>query len=271
MLRPVAVAAFVWLSCSDGALADEPFGLPLTGEAAEAFLREARVTEKKTLPVGITRSQRYTLTDGTRKLRAVFKTIDESKPGVTNFQGGGFVVDFSDSWKHEVASYELDKLVGTGLVPPTIERTFDHVTGSLQLWVEKAKTEADRKQERINPPDIEAWNRQMWGVRLLHQLTFNTDSRNIRNVLFDPTFRVYAVDFSRAFVCYTDLRSEKELERFSRASLERLRTLDKAILEEKLGRWLTGRQIDTMLKRRDKILALAERLVAEQGEDKVLY
>jgi hypothetical protein len=111
----------------------------------------------------------------------------------------------------------------------------------------------------------------MYGVRLLHQLTFNTDARNIRNVLFDPTFRVYAVDFSRAFAPYSDLRSEKELERFSRAALERLRTLDRALLFEKLGRWLNGRQIDTMLKRRDKILAIAERLVAEQGEEKVLY
>ena len=35
-------------------------------------------------------------------------------------------------------------------------------------------TEADRKQRRITPPDVEAWNRQMYGVRLLHQLTFNT-------------------------------------------------------------------------------------------------
>jgi hypothetical protein len=271
MRRRLAVAALVWMPCSLAAQPDEPFGLPLSGEAAEAFLRDARVTDKKSLSVGITRSHRYSLTDGTHKARALWKTIDESKPGVTNFQGGGFVVDFSDSWKHEVASYELDKLVGTGLVPPTIERTIDHVTGSLQLWVEKAKTEADRKQERINPPDIEAWNRQMYGVRLLHQLTFNTDARNIRNVLFDPTFRVYAVDFSRAFAPYADLRSEKELERFPRAALERLRALDRALLFEKLGRWLNGRQIDTMLKRRDKILAIAERLAAEQGEEKVLY
>jgi hypothetical protein len=271
MRRRLAVATLVWMPCALAAHPDEPFGLPLSGEAAEAFLRDARVTDKKTLSVGITRSQRYSLTDGTRKSRALWKTIDESKPGVTNFQGGGFVVDFSDSWKHEVASYELDKLVGTGLVPPTIERTIDHVTGSLQLWVEKAKTEADRKQERINPPDVEAWNRQMYGVRLLHQLTFNTDARNIRNVLFDPTFRVYAVDFSRAFAPYADLRSEKELERFPRSALERLRALDRALLFEKLGRWLNGRQIDTMLKRRDKILAIAERLAAEHGEDRVFY
>jgi hypothetical protein len=271
MKRAFAVAACVLLPCAAPAQTDEPFGLALSGEAAEVFLREARVLDKKTLPVGITRSHRYTLTDGTRKLRAVWKTIDESRPGVTNFQGGGFVVDFSDSWKHEVASYELDKLVGTDLVPPTVERTFDRTTGSLQLWVEKAKTEADRKQERIAPPDTEAWNRQMYGVRLLHQLTFNTDARNIRNVIYDPTFRIYAVDFSRAFAPYSDLRSEKELERFPRAALERLRALDRQILVEKLGRWLNGRQIDTMLKRRDRILALAERLVAEKGEAAVLY
>ena len=128
MKRVLAVAACVWLPCSLAAQTDEPFGLPLSGDAAEAFLRSARVVKKKALAVGITHSDQYTLSDGTRTARAVWKTIDESKPGVTNFQGGGFVVDFADSWKHEVASYELDKLVGTGLVPPTVERTFDRTT-----------------------------------------------------------------------------------------------------------------------------------------------
>jgi hypothetical protein len=271
MKRALAVAACVLLPCSVAAQADEPFGLPLSGEAAEAFLRTAKVMGKKPVGVGITHSERCTLTDGTRTARALWKTIDESKPGLTSFQGGGFVVDFADSWKHEVASYELDKLVGTGLVPPTVERSFDGTTGSLQLWVEKARTEADRKQQRIAPPDIEAWNRQMYGVRLLHQLTFNTDYKNIRNVLFDPTFRVYAVDFSRAFATYDDLRAEKELVRFPRQALERLRALDRPTLDEKLGRWLSGRQIAAMLKRRDKILAIAERLVAEKGDAAVLY
>jgi hypothetical protein len=271
MKRALAVAACLCLPCSLAAQTDEPFGLPLTGPAAEAFLREAKLVKKKALGVGITHSEQYTLSDGTRTAKAVWKTIDESKPGVTNFEGGGFVVDFADSWKHEVASYELDKLVGTGLVPPTVERTFERTTGSLQLWVEKARTEADRKQQRIEPPDAEAWNRQMYGVRLLHQLTFNTDSKNIRNVLSDPTFRIYAVDFSRAFANYNELRAEKELVRFSRQALERLRALDRPTLDQKLGRWLNGRQIAALLKRRDKILALAERLVAENGEAGVLY
>jgi hypothetical protein len=272
MKRALAVAAFVTALCPWPASAEEPYGLPLSGEAAETFLRTANVVSKKNLSVGITHSQQLTLSDGTRTAKAIRKTIDESKPGVTTLQGGGFVIDFMDSWKHEVASYELDKLVGTGLVPPTVEREFDRKPGSLQLWVEGAMTEADRKQKKIAPVDVEAWNRQMYNVRLMHQLTFNTDSRNITNELVDPSFRVYAVDFSRAFATYTELPSgEKSLLRFSRGALERLKALDRPTLEARLGHWLNGRQIDCLLKRRDKILALAERLVAEKGEAAVLY
>jgi len=271
MRRAFALAVCLCLPAASTARADDPFGLVLNGEAAESFLKTARVVKKKALAVGITRSHQYTLTDDTRTARAIWKTIDESRPGVTNFQGGGFVVDFSDSWKHEVASYELDKLLGTGLVPPTVERTLENVPGSLQLWVEKAMTEADRKERRITPPDPESWNRQMWGVRLLHQLTFNTDAKNIRNVLCDPTFRIYAVDFSRAFAIYDQLRAPDELERFSREALAKLRALDRPTLDTRLGPWLNGRQISSLLKRRDKIVALADRLVAEKGEAAVLF
>ena len=62
-----------------------------------------------------------------------------------------------------------------------------------------------------------------------------------------------------------------ELQRFSREALERLRALDRPTLDAKLGPWLNGRQIAAMLKRRDKILAIAERLVVENGESHVLY
>ena len=96
-------------------------------------------------------------------------------------------------------------------------------------------------------------------------------AKNIRNVLCDPTFRIYAVDFSRAFAIYDDLRAPDELQRFSRASLERLRALERPTLDTRLGHWLNGRQISALLKRRDKIVALADRLVAEKGESAVLF
>ena len=139
----VVAGALVALS----ARAEEPYGLPLSGEEAEAFLRTAEVVDKKGLGIGITGSERLTLSDGTRTHRAVWKTIDEFKRGLTRLEGGGVIVDFADSWKFEVASYEVDKLLGLSLVPPTVERTLNRTTGSLQLWVEGAMTEADRKQK----------------------------------------------------------------------------------------------------------------------------
>jgi hypothetical protein len=271
MKQALAVAVLWWPLSSPVCLAQEPSGLPLSGEAAEAFLRTAGVVRKKALSLGITHSDQYTLNDGTRTCRAVWKTIDEFKRGVTALEGGGLIVDFADSWKNEVAAYELDKLIGLGLVPPTVERKLGRMAGSLQMWVEGAMTEADRKQKKIDPPDPRAWNEQMHKVRLLHQLTYNTDFRNINNVLLDPSFRVYAIDFSRAFMAYDDLRSKEDLTRFSRSVLEALKALDRPTLDAKLGRWLTRPQRDCILKRRDKILALAAERVREQGEAAVLY
>ncbi len=271
MKRTLAVLALLGTSCGSRAQAEEPFGLPLRGEAAETFLRTAALVSKKGLGKGITHSDQYTLSDGSQTHRAVWKTIDEFKPGLTSFEGGGVIMDFTDSYKNEIAAYELDKLVGLELVPPTVERTFGRTTGSLQMWVEGAMTEADRKQRKLSPPDTLAWNEQMYKMRLLHQLTYDTDARNINNVLVDPSFRVYAIDFSRSFLGYTDLRSEKELLRFPRSALEALKALDRPTLDARLGRWLRGPQIEGLLKRRDKILALAARRVQEQGEAAVLY
>ena len=271
MKRALAVVALVVSACATRAPAQEAYGLPLRGEGAESFLRTAEVVRRKGVGAGITHPDQYTLSDGAKTCRAVWKTIDEFKRGVTSLQGGGVIVDFADSWKHEIAAYELDKLIGLDLVPPTVERTFGGRKGSLQLWVEGAMTEAERKKKKIAPPDAQLWNEQMYKVRLLHQLTDNTDFRNINNVLSDPSFRVYAVDCSRGFTIYEDLRAEKELVRFPRSVLEALRALDRPTLDAKLGRWLGGPQIDGLLKRREKILALAARLVEERGEAAVLY
>jgi hypothetical protein len=271
MKRALAVAVLLLTALPSPGRAQEASGLPLSGEAAETFLKTAEVVRKKGLSIGITNSSQYTLSDGTRTCRAVWKTIDEFKRGVTSLEGGGVIVDFSDSWKHEVAAYELDKLIGLGLVPPTVERTFGRTAGSLQMWVEKAMTESDRKQRKLAPPEPRVWNEQMYKVRLLHQLTFNTDYRNIRNVLIDESFRVYAIDSSRAFAVYEDLRAEQELLRFPRAVIEALKTLDRAALDTRLGRWLSGPQIGTLLKRRDKLVALVERRVKEQGEAAILF
>ncbi len=51
--------------------------------------------------------------------------------------------DFPEGlWRREVAAYELDRLAGTDLVPPTVARAdAPFGPGSLQLWIERAEDE----------------------------------------------------------------------------------------------------------------------------------
>jgi hypothetical protein len=183
----------------------------------------------------------------------------------------GWEFDFRDSWRNEVAAYELDKLLGLDLVPPTVERWLENRRGSLQLWVERAMTEDDRKKRKIEPPSLPRWNNQLHNVRLLNQLTYNTDFRQVRNVLFDASFRVYAVDNSRAFRIQTELLAPEDLQCFSRTVLERLRGLALPLLEEKLGPWLNRMQMEGLLARRDLILGIVEKRIREKGEGAVLF
>jgi hypothetical protein len=271
MRGALAFAALLWTVGPSPAQAQESYGLPLRGEAAETFLRTARVVRSKGLGEGITGSDQLTLNDGQATHKAVWKTINEFKRGVTSFEGAGVMVDYEDSYRFEIAAYELDKLLGFELVPPTVERAINHKTGSVQLWVEGAMTEADRKKKGLNPPDVDAWNAQIYKVRLYHQLTFDWDAQNIHNILLDPSFRVYAIDFSRSFAGYDQLRSEKMLERFPRTGLDAIKRLDQPLLVEKIGRWVSHPQIRALLKRRDRILEVAAKRVAEKGEAAVLY
>ncbi|HUL77425.1 MAG TPA: hypothetical protein VL691_09200 [Vicinamibacteria bacterium] len=167
-----------------------PYGLPLVGAEAEEFLKTARVVDRTPIGKGVTRPDRLTLTDGSQTHRGIWKTINEHKMGLQHLEGGGTEFDFHDSWKSEVAAYELDKLLGLGLVPPTVERRVDGRVGSLQMWVEGVMTEDDRQKKGLESADAEGWNAQMYRIRLFHQLTYDTDYRNVRNILVDPAFRL---------------------------------------------------------------------------------
>jgi hypothetical protein len=245
-------------------------GLPLRGAEAETFLRTAKVVKRRALGKGVTGSDQLTLSDGTATHLAVWKTIDESRRGLTTFPGVGAILDYEDSYRFEIAAYELDKLLGFDLVPPTVERTIGRQRGAVQMWIEGAMSEADRKRKGLTPPDVDAWNAQIYRLRLFHQLTFDWDAQNIENTLLDASFRVYGIDFSRSFAVYDKVRREQLLERFSRRDLEALRRLDEDRLRGTIGKWVSVPQIRALLKRRDQILAIAAERVAEKGESAVL-
>jgi hypothetical protein len=239
------------------------------GEAVEQFLLKAQVTGLRNIGQGVTLPRRATLElDGVTH-SAAFKTIDESKSGYTPLQRGG-EINFQDSWRTEIPAYEVDKIIGLGMVPATVEREVRNERGSLQFWVESMMPEAERLKKGVKPPDIEAWNRQMYKARLFDNLIYNTD-RHLNNILVTKDFQIRLIDHSRSFRPFSELKQPKDLTRFSRSLLEGIQKLEESDLTKRVGRLLTPFQIRAVIARRDAILALAKAAVAQKGEAAVLY
>ena len=263
---PFGVLLLVWLTGGPVAGGDTP----PADAAIEDLLRRGRVVEIEPVGAGITRPQRLTLTDGERTIHAVWKTVDEYAPLKDFRDGRPPEIGFRDCWKHEVAAYRLDRLLGLGLVPPTVARRVRGTAGSAQLWIEGAMTETERRQRRLPATDTAAWNRQIYAVRLFRQLTHDTDFNNSGNLIIGEGFRVWAIDHSRAFKTQRKLIAADDLDRFPVAALERLRRLEAAELTAALGDWLTKGQRAALLARRDLIIERADRLVARHGAAAVL-
>ena len=268
MVHMAAIVLVLALQAADAEPA-RGFGLPMEGAEAEEFLRTAEVVRVEDLTQrGVTNPQRVTLSDGTRTIRAVFKTHDEYR--AVKDLGDRRWPNFRDSYKHEVAAYELDKMIGLDMVPPCVTRRIDAETGALCVWVEGTMSEVERIQGGIQPPDADDWNRQVYVLRTFQWLIADMDYKNLNNVLVDPEFRVYKIDSSRAFRSDKKLFDEEALSHFSSSMLDGLRRLERADVESRLGDWLDKSQIKALVARRDRILALAEARIAEKGEAAVL-
>ena len=107
-------------------------------------------------------------------------------------------------------------------------------------------------------------------MRLFDSLIYNVD-RNARNMFVTDDFRIWLIDHSRSFRKMKGLREPEKLDRFSRSLLEGIKGLNEEWLVEVLDRYLTIYQIRTILERRDLLVELAEKRIAELGEEKVLY
>jgi len=200
---------------------------------------------------------------------AAFKTIDEG-PVPTKQLDGGVELQFQDSWRTEVAAYELDKLISLGMVPATIERTVDGKRGSLQFWVTAKMDEGERVKKKLSAPNPITWNQQIAKMRLWDNLIYNTD-RNLGNILITDSWQIRLIDHSRTFRPFEQLKDPKAPTTFSRSLLAKLEELNEAMLKEHLGKYLTPYQIQGILKRRDAILARSKELIAEKGAGAVLY
>ena len=240
------------------------------GTAAEDFLKKSKVVKLAPIGTGVTLPEKATLElDGVQRFGA-FKTIDERKVGITQFQGSAPEVNFQDSWQLEIPAYVIDMTIGLGMVPATVERRINNKIGSLQWWVTSMMPEAQRAKEKVEPPNSEEWNREVLKMKLFDQLIYNVD-RHSNNILITQDFHLRLIDHSRSFRAQKALRNPEQLTRFSKSLLEGLQKLDYQTLKKQVSKYLIDGQIKTVIDRRDAILALAKKLVAEKGEAAVIY
>lgn len=244
----------------------------LTTEQIKTFLRTAKVIGSKQSKKGITNPYVLTLTDGTTTHNAGFEVVDEHKD-VMRFSDGKVEMNFTDCYKYNIAAYELAEMLGIqDLLPVYVERRWSGMTGSLSWWLPVKMDAADRMAKKIEIPDsaTDTWNNQMYKIRVFDQLVEDTDP-NLTNVLIGENWKIWRIDFSRAFRLDKEPKDYKNLTHCDRQLLEKLRTLDANEFAQRTKPYLSKDQVKAVMQRRDKIVEYLQKQIAEKGESAVLY
>jgi hypothetical protein len=218
----------------------------------EEFLRTAHVDHVDKIPVGVTKPERGFFAPGGLAGSAAVKHLPM-----------GQRAGFWEAYKSEIAAYQLDRLLGLDMVPPTVERRVGSDLASVQLWVEGCRVIKDVDQKAC-PKPVE-WAKQVLRQKVFDNLTANID-RNQGNILVDGEWNLILIDHSRAFGS-DKMPFMKEMTRVDRAFFERLKALDEASVMKQVRPWVLGDgTARAILKRRDKIVAQLEKLAQERGE-----
>jgi hypothetical protein len=231
-------------------------------------LKTAKIGRPRDIPVGVTTPQRATLDGGSLRHDAAIQTADIHQPTYTTMRGTE--LNFRDTWKFNVAGYELAKMLQLNMVPPYVERRYSGGPVSLSWWVNDAMMERDRVQKKIEPPDTRRWNDEMQAARVFRELIGDYDY-NQTNTLITKDWRVWMIDFSRAFRTAKSLQYPNEVSRVDRTLLARLRALNRDEMRKNLGKWLSNEGIDAALARRDVLVGILDKHIAAKGEAAVLY
>lgn len=252
------------------ALPQENSRAPLARDQQEEFLRKAKAGDSFRLSKGVTNSIRRRMEKDGLRHDAHFQTINIQK---ARFDSSSTAeLNFRDSFLYNIAAYELAKLLGIGdMVPVCVQRSLGGTSGALSWWVDDViMDETKRLASKTQPPNPDAWNREMDVVRVFDQLIANTD-RNLGNILIDKNWRIWMIDHTRAFRTRTTLLKPQNLARCDRALLANMRELSSTVLKSQLGPWLTSMERNGLLARRDEIVGRFEELVKQQGEAAVFF
>ena len=193
----------------------------------------------------------------------------------------GRMKGFWENWKWEIAAYRLDKLLGLNMVPPTVEKRFRGSRGSCQLYWGEISIK-HKIENKVKTPSYKIFplNRAYFIQRTFDNLICNGD-RHQENFRLTDDFRLILIDHSRCFrtsgryskrLLYDEKHKQKlMMKELPRVLYQKIQGLTSATIQEAVGDYLTAKEIEFMLLRRDTIVQWIEKRIEKLGEDKVLY
>jgi len=262
--RALAICGLLWFAAAP--LAQPPQATPaasvrtwLGHEAQiEAQLKSAEVTTIEHIGTGVTHPQRAYLKPSVPVESAVWKVLPPGKRG-----------GYWESYKSEIAAYELDKLLQLNMVPPTVEREYKNDKGAAVMWASPTRSfkEFGGKGAPDAPPIYAAaWAKQIAQAKMFDNLINNLDP-NLGNWLVDPSWNLILIDHTRAFTGGTTMIHQ--MTHIDPDLWARMRALDEPTIQSTLGKWLVRGGAKTLIQRRDKMQQIIDALVKAQGADNV--
>lgn len=170
----------------------------------------------------------------------------------------------ADAARRELAAYRLDRALGLGLVPATVQREVKGQVGILQARPERSASQADVEAQALRPGGWCALDPQFKLMYAFDALIGN-EGRTPERILYDASdWMLLLTGHDRAFT------SSKKLPRHLQARppqpgtemQRRLATLDAASLAQTVGDVLTERERAAVLARRDALLRRPQSRVA---------
>ena len=262
---PVVLITGIALATATGATAQ-----PLDKAAIREFMLTADIVAAEPIGRGVTNPWRLTLSDGETTHDVGFQSVNEKRD--RQRLGRKEELNFVDAYRYNIAAYHVAELLGLDdMMPVTVERDWDGTPGAMTWWVDDVMmNEETRLTERHWPEDMQTFNQQYYRMLVFAELVYDTD-RNQGNILYGSDWKLWMIDFSRAFRIWGELQAPRNVTQCDRDLLERMRGLTRARLEEHTGLHLSPGEIGAVLKRRDQLVEHFEALIEQKGERLVLY
>jgi hypothetical protein len=231
------------------------------GHAAEIedYLRTAKIISIEDTAVGVTHPQKATLAPGGPFKYLAFKPI----------ASGTYDGDFRESYKTEIAAYELDKLLHLDMIPPTVERAYNGKKGAAVMWASPTKNIVEMGLTSLPaapPPYTESFDYMINEAKLFDGLIGDPDP-NLGNWLVDPAWNLILIDHSRALT--GDMIFALPLRHIPLDLWNRMKALTVESITPALSPWLGKGEIKAIFTRRDKMQKMIDDLVKKYGADDV--